>query len=124
MNWITAPLTIYAVLAVVISITLALFLTMRIQQGQVQRRLAERCGRLEEEVLVCRSLLAQGSPMPSQATAAPPQPKDDGLDIFKRRRALALYEEGQSAGRIASELGLPRNQVLLLGKVRRALAHF
>lgn len=123
MNWITAPLTIYAVLALAISVTLALFLTLRIQQGQAQRKLAERCQRLEEEILACRNLLAQGSPAPGQPAPAQPQPESQGLDVFKRRRALSLFEEGQSTDRIASDLGLPKNQVLLLGKVRRALAH-
>ena len=126
MNWLTAPLTIYALLAAIVIGTLVLFVSTRIQQAQAQRKLAKRCQQLEDEIVACRTMLAQGPAAAPTSNAAIParslEPKDSGMSSFKRQRALALYDEGQPADRIAADLGLPKNQVELLAKVRRASA--
>lgn len=124
MTWITAPITYFALLAAVITVTLALFVSLRMQQARELGRLSQRCSRLEEELSVCRHLLARPASHSGPPGSRPGTPEaSSALAGLKRDRALALYDEGQSPDRIAADLGLPKNQVELLGKVRRASAH-
>lgn len=123
MNFLADPLTVYLTLSAVVIATLSLFLTVRIQQVRTQRRLLDRCRDLEKEIASFRSLAMQATQpaaSPHPAGVAAPEVSEDILNPAKRDRALALCESGQSAGRIAAGLGLPRNQVELLLKVGRA----
>ena len=121
MNWLADPLFVYVTLSAVVMGTLGLFVTVRIQQTQTQRRLLERCRNLEQEIVIFRALVAKSPLVPDTLKSAAQSAWNEGtLNPTKRDRALALCETGQSADRIASDLGLPRNQVELLLKVRRA----
>ena len=126
MEWVIHPLTQYSLLSVVLGVCLYLFLTtrreqtfdtkvlraeltqlrssldvLRLQVGQLERRLCTTEERVEE-------------PTPS----AVPIP---GMNLTRRSQVLRMARRGDTPNCIAAELGLPLNEVELLLKVRPGL---
>lgn len=126
MTWLINPLTPYAVMAVVLMLTLILFLSMKHELAATQRRFEKKLRALEEELAACRVLAAERSmPAPSlrienQAAAHVERSEAGGLTPVKRQLVLVKSASGAGAQQIAEELQLPRNQVDLLLKVQRA----
>jgi hypothetical protein len=51
------------------------------------------------------------------ARLVPPAPPKSGLNLSRRTQAIRMFRHGEDAESIASRLGLPKNEVILLLKV-------
>jgi hypothetical protein len=51
------------------------------------------------------------------AQLVPPAPPKSGLNLSRRTQAIRMFRHGADAESIASRLGLPKNEVILLLKV-------
>lgn len=78
----------------------------RAAQDDVGNRLQDLLARVNE-VEQCASLLV------------PPPPPRSGLNLSARTQAIRLFRRGDDSSRIATVLGLPRNEVELLIKVHK-----
>jgi hypothetical protein len=128
LDWLTVPLTYYAVLAAVIIACLYLFVTAQIQLTAVNKR------RRRDQIATCSVIdeLRTGvatvkaglhdAEQRAQAAEALAQPQTpQGMNVNKRTLVLRMARRGERPDQIAAALRLPQNEVDLVLKVHRSL---
>ena len=121
-DWITNPLTIYAVLMTGGAAALHLVVSTKIEIGRQQQRhleesrsLRECLAALEGKVAeVCQDAKENTLPL----TAYTPF---TGLNLHKRAEALRMYRRGNDSHTISTTLGMSQADVELLEKVHQQL---
>jgi hypothetical protein len=122
LDWITNPLTFYAVLLIGGSACLHMVISIRIDLRRQHLRHRSETGTLQDALKDLRlrmeeqSLDTLGQPVP-----ASPYPSG-ALNINKRAEALRMYRRGTDHHTIAAAVGLPQAEMELLRKVHQILA--
>jgi hypothetical protein len=121
LNWILSPFTIYSVIAMALTGTLVLFITVKLEIRRAWY--AARDVRLSVEGAVqemsvgleqLRTDMSLTSPSPAPAVGP-------ALNLTKRTQALRMLRRGESVESISSALRAPRNEIELLVKVQRTV---
>jgi hypothetical protein len=105
----------YAAVALGLTATLALFLSLKIEIRRNSRRERRRVDELLER------LRDGSSGMPVPETILVPAPGRAGLNINRRTHILRLLRKGEDAAHIAAALGVPQTEVELLVRVQRMM---
>ena len=127
MIWIAHPLTYYGMLAVGLVLCLYLFVSAKMENAQLRRKLEAQQLQSQDlfgEFRKTLGNLAQSLKDHEQdEERASPMPAMPGISInlTKRTQALRMYRRGDSSEQIASVLRMPRDEVDLLLKVQKAL---
>lgn len=128
MFWITHPLAYYGVLAVGLVLSLYLFISVKMENAQLRKKLEAQQLQSQDlfgEFRKTLGNLAQSLQEHEQDEAQElPMRTVQGVSInlTKRSQALRMYRRGDSPEHISSALQMPRNEVELLLKVQKALA--
>ena len=122
LNWITSPLTTYALMAAGWVATFGLVLTAKVDGAQAEKRLSDELQRCNEKLdrLTGRmeEFAAELAESPSGQVALRPE----GLNMQKRSEALRMYRRGSDPEAVEAALKLSPAEVALLHKVHRALS--
>lgn len=127
MFWISHPLAYYGVLAVGLVLSLYLFISVKMENAQLRKKLDAQQLQSQDlfgEFRKTLSNLAQSLQEHEQDEAQElPMRTVQGVSInlTKRSQALRMYRRGDSPEHISSALQMPRNEVELLLKVQKAL---
>ncbi|MGA2136222.1 MAG: hypothetical protein ABSH50_28360 [Bryobacteraceae bacterium] len=121
------PLACYALLALGLSLSLCLFVTLKIEWRRLAR--SQQAGR--QELLTLQTALNETRAAlqgieddlrdveRQTGMLVAPQPARSGLNLGKRTQVLRLHRAGYDNAGIATTLALPRAEVDLLIKVHR-----
>ncbi|WP_321476546.1 hypothetical protein [uncultured Paludibaculum sp.] len=127
MVWLTNPLTYYCLLAVGLSLSLYLFVSVKRENAALREQLTAERKQIDEAMDVLRQslnrvelALEEATEMPTVPTASA-TPPDTSVNISKRGQALRMHRRGESPEQIAAALQMPRSEVELLLKVQRAV---
>lgn len=101
----------YAAVALGLTITLALFLSIKVEMQRNTRRERRRV-----DDMVTR--LKEASP-PSPETVFVPATLQPGFNINRRVHAGRMLRKGEDAAHVAAVLGVPRAEVDLLARVQQ-----
>lgn len=130
-EWMDQPLTLYALAALTLILSLALFLTLKVEIGALARRARRERTALEAETAAARTEAAEMRQMLERLEASlreveqtsgalvPPQPARSGLNLTVRSQVLRRHRLGEDPAAIAASLGLPQREVDLLLKINR-----
>jgi hypothetical protein len=113
-EWIQNPLTLYAVVALALVGSLALFVSAKLEAGDQRRILAKRI----DEVQSSLAKLSTESP----PLAVPPALTRQSINLTKRTQALRMRHRGEPIESITAALQVPKNEVELLLKVNELLS--
>jgi hypothetical protein len=116
------PLAPYLFTAAGLSLCMCLFYSLKREIHGLRARLLKRDAQLDAATV---ELLAQIEEMRNElreaerrtAQLVPPAPPKSGLNLSRRTQVIRMFRHGDDAESIASRLGLPRNEVVLLLKV-------
>lgn len=116
------PIAPYLFIAVGLSLCMYIFYSLKREIHGLRARLLKRDAQLEAATV---DLLAQFGEMRSElreaelrtAQLVPPAPPKSGLNLSRRTQVIRMFRHGGDAESIASRLGLPKNEVVLLLKV-------
>jgi DNA-binding NarL/FixJ family response regulator len=121
------PLAYYALLAVGLSLSLYLFVTLKSELRSIARRHQEG----QQQVLALQAALGEARAAAQSLETdlreverqtgmlVAPQPARSGLNLSKRTQVLRMHRSGHDNAGIAAALALPRAEVDLLIKVHR-----
>lgn len=104
----------YAVIALGLTATLALFLSLKMEMRRNTRRERRRV----DELL---GRLRDASPAAPPETVFVPASGRAGLNINRRTHILRLLRKGEDASHIAAALGVPQKEVELLVRVQEMM---
>lgn len=124
---ILLPLSYYALLVSGLALCLYLFLALKVEIRQLEKRWTRKHQGLEETVCQMQAQLDELRDRLREAeeragVLVAPAPPRSGLNLSKRTQALRMFARGESAEHVAAALSLPEGEVKLLLKVRRTLA--
>jgi hypothetical protein len=113
------PLLPYALIAVGLFSSLALFLTLK---REIRRLVFRQTTRIED-MMATRLEEAARPPEPVALVAGEPvtfvpAPLHAGLNLNKRVHAMRMLRRGEDIGHVAAALGVPRREVELLIRVQ------
>ncbi len=116
------PIAPYLLMAVGLSVCVYVFYSLKREIYGLRKRLQKRDAALDA---ASRDVLAQIEEMRAElcdaeqrtAQLVPPAPPKSGLNLSTRTQVIRMFRHGDNAESIASRLGLPRSEVLLLLKV-------
>lgn len=122
MELLVNPLVHLAAFAAGLSLCLHLFLTLKkeLRQGE-RRRLQEKAGFEQAEAALRAQLETLREALREAEERARPAPVS-GMNLSKRSQVLRLHRRGERPDQIAAALSIPLNEVELLLKVHRAVA--
>jgi len=121
LEWIILhPAAPYAALAIGLTLCLTLFISLKRDLRDGERRWRKKFDSLETELKKKASELDELSRISSQLVA--PAPPHSGLNLTKRSQAVRMIRRGDTPRDIATALDLPQNEVELLVKVHRIVA--
>jgi len=127
LEWILNPLVCYALLAIVMSLCLYLYMavqrqiqTVEAHAGREQHKLEAELLRMEQELNGVKAELREMAA--GMTAAAQPRPAVSGMNMNRRTQALRMARRGDRPDQIAAALQLPGSEVNLLLKVHRAVA--
>jgi len=126
MDWVIHPLIQYGLLAVVLSACLCLFLATRKEQVLDSKVVHAELGQVRSSLDVLRLQVGQLERRLCAAEERVEEPPPSllpvpGMNLTRRSQVLRMARRGDEPGRIAAELGLPESEVELLLKVQRIL---
>ena len=104
----------YAAVALGLTVTLALFLSVKIEVQRNARRERKRVDDMLDR-------LKEAAPLPAE-TVFVPVALQPGFNINRRVHAARLLRKGEQVGHIAAVLGVPRAEVELLARVQGMVA--
>jgi hypothetical protein len=104
----------YAAIALGLTATLVLFLSLKIELRRSTRRERRRVDQLLER-------LREASPAPAPETVFVPASGRAGLNINRRTHILRLLRKGEDASHIAAALGVPQKEVELVVRVQEMM---
>jgi len=112
LEWILSPLTLYAVVALALAGSLALFVSAKLELAQQRRALVKRIDEVQ-------SFVASAKQAPDSHAA--PVAARNSINLTKRAQALRMRLRGESVESISAALAVPRNEVELLLKLNELL---
>lgn len=130
-EWMDNPLTLYGLAALGLTLSLALFLTLKLEVGALAQRARRERRAMETEAEAVRREAAEMREMLArleaslreleQANSVParPHPPRSGLNMTVRSQVLRRHRAGDDPAAIAASLGLPLADVNLLLKIDR-----
>ncbi|MBX7132208.1 MAG: DUF2802 domain-containing protein [Fimbriimonadaceae bacterium] len=125
MNWITDPITQYALMAISLMLCLTLFISLKRETSALRRQLKEEHDLVSTAFDTFRSSLGSLQSSLSDhetALAGSAQPQATlSMNLTKRSQALRMHRRGEKAEQIAATLQIPRSEVELLLKVHRSI---
>lgn len=122
LDWILNPLAQYGVLAAGLIACLVLFMTVKVEVGEVSQRAQESRDALAAQVQEME--LALGHIRQSVTDIEErPATVSPGLNLTRRAQALRMHHRGESVETIAAALSAPRNEIDLLLKLQTMLQH-
>jgi hypothetical protein len=104
----------YAAVALGLIVTLALFLSVKMELQRNARRERRRVDEMLDR-------LQEAAPTPVE-TVFVPVPLQPGFNINRRVHAGRLLRKGEDVGHVAAALGVPRAEVELLARVQAMTA--
>ena len=121
------PIAPYLFTAASLSLCMYIFCSLKREIHALRARLLKRDERHDAATV---DLLAQIEEMRNElreaeqrtAQLVPPSPPKSGLNLSRRTQVIRMFRHGEDAGNIASRLGLPKNEVVLLLKVHTLAA--
>jgi hypothetical protein len=116
------PIAPYLFMAAGLSLCMYIFYSLKREIYALRARLLKRDAQLDAATV---ALLAQIEEMRNElreaeqrtAQLVPPAPPKSGLNLSRRTQVIRMSRHGEDAESIASRLGLPKNEVVLLLKV-------
>src|SRR5258708_5110892 len=116
------PIAPYLLMAAGLSLCMYIFYSLKREIYRLRARLGARDAQLDAATA---DVLAQIEEMRNElreaeqrtAQLVPPAPPKSGLNLSRRTQAIRMFRHGEDAESIASRLGLPKNEVVLLLKV-------
>jgi hypothetical protein len=126
MDWIVAPLTQYALIAISLVLCLTLFVSLKREAAALRRQLREEHDLVSAALDSFRGSLGNLQANLSDhesalAGAAQPTPPTLSMNLTKRSQALRMHRRGEKPDQIATTLQIPRSEVELLLKVHRSV---
>ncbi|MGJ5820734.1 hypothetical protein [Paludibaculum fermentans] len=127
MDWIIHPISYYFLLAVGLSLSLFLFVSVKKENADLRHELAAERRQRDAAMIAFQSSLSRLEVALQEAGEAaeaplmlPPLPTAS-MNINKRGQALRMHRRGETIEQIAATLQVPRSEVELLLKVHRAV---
>jgi len=123
MSFLTNPLTIYGTVAAAILACLYLVFSLRLEMAHADNRHRGTAKNLNDTISAMQAEMEElRRTEHDRAAAVSAHDPGRGLNLQKRAEALRMYRRGSDADTVASALGLPKAEVMLLQKVQRVLA--
>ncbi len=123
LEWVTALVTNYTLLAGGIGLCVYLFFTLKREIHSVELRRRKREQELQlagEEMRQTLEALREALEKAGEGPA-PAAPPAASLNMNKRAQALRMYRRGERPEQIAAALNVPLNEIELLLKVHRTV---
>ncbi|MBN9661707.1 MAG: hypothetical protein J0H49_26155 [Acidobacteria bacterium] len=127
MDWIVHPISYYLLLAVGLSLSLFLFISVKKENAGLRQELAAERRERDAAMIAFQTSLSRLETALQEAGESPevpvmlPPPPTASMNINKRGQALRMHRRGESLEQIAATLQVPRSEVELLLKVHRAV---
>ncbi len=127
MDWIVHPISYYFLLAVGLSLSLFLFVSVKKENACLRQELAAERRQRDAAMIAFQSSLSrlevalQEAGEQTDAPVMPPPAPTTSMNINKRGQALRMHRRGESLEQIAATLQVPRSEIELLLKVHRAV---
>ncbi|MGC4055676.1 MAG: hypothetical protein QM757_43200 [Paludibaculum sp.] len=127
MDWIIHPISFYLLLAVGLSLSLFLFVSVKKENADLRHELAAERRQRDAAMSAFQSTLSrletafQEASETTETPLALPPPPTASMNINKRAQALRMHRRGEPLEQIAATLQVPRSEVELLLKVHRAV---
>jgi hypothetical protein len=116
------PIAPYLFMAAGLSLCMYVFYSLKREIHCLRTRLGEReaqidaaSGEVRAQIEEMRAELRDAEQRTAQLV--PPAPPKSGLNLSVRTQVIRMFRHGEDAESIASRLGLPKNEVVLLLKV-------
>jgi hypothetical protein len=128
MIWISNPLVYYGFLAAGLLVCLHLFVSMKLENARLRRKLEKQQQAAEDANSEFRTALGnlehslKEQDRKDDQFVPPPVMPGVSINLTKRSQALRMYRRGETAEHISAALQMPRAEVDLLLKVQQALA--
>jgi hypothetical protein len=121
LDWLLNPLTVYALAAAGLSLSLALFVSIKREVAKCRGMAGEWQTLRESDQTALRGLQAEIDGLRESlrhlAEVPPGRPAGMGINLTKRAQALRMHRRGESIPTIAAALETPANEIALLLKV-------
>jgi len=112
LEWILSPLTLYAVVALGLMASLALFISAKLEMQAVRRSMSATIATMKAELEAIREGLGNLEMAPASA------PPAEALNLTKRTQALRMHRRGEPTPSISAAVRAPRNEIELMLKVQ------
>jgi len=122
-EWLLNPLTVYAIAAAGLSLSLALFIGIKWEVAKARALARESQDVRESDETVIRGLETGLESLRESIrkleAAPPPAPlAGKGINLTKRAQALRMHHRGEPVSSIAAALETPSNEIALLLKMQ------
>lgn len=120
LNWFANPLTLLAVLAIMLICALVLFVSLKCEIAGARRLARETAASAEQlRASMAAELAAIRETPPVVQEVVVAAPVGDGLNMTRRAAALRMEKRGESVSTIAAALRVPQNEIELLLKLQK-----
>lgn len=121
LDWLLNPVTFYSGASVCLLVSLALFVSIKLEVARTRCRMEKSEDSRESEKLELLNLKAEVENLRQTVSqleeARPAVPAGEGINLTKRAQALRMHRRGESISSIAAALETPTNEIALLLKV-------
>ena len=122
LDWILNPLAQYGMLGAGLIACLVLFMTVKVEVGEVGQQARESrdalAAQVQEMELALGHIRQSVTEMEERPGTVSP-----GLNLTRRAQALRMHHRGESVETIAAALSAPRNEIDLLLKLQSVLQY-